>query len=296
MPGYKNIAVAGATGNLGPTIVQELVAADFNVTVLSQSGKSDNLPSGVKVIKIDYSSHDSLVEALKDQEAFVSLIPDFDSQPKLIDAAIAAGVKRFLPSEFGSDTLDEKVRTLPVFKGKLDTQAYLKSKESEISWSIIVNGLFLDWGIQIGFWANVKTGPTTIFDNGDAKHSSTTLSDIGKAVAGVLNKPEETKNRVLYVQSAAVSQNQILAIAQKKNPGFKPEIVNVKTEDVLESCLATFGKGPGPGFVDALQGLIAVAIFSESYSNLWSEKNDNELLGIKGLSEEEFEDVVARYV
>lgn len=298
MPAYKNIALAGANGNLGPAIVQALIDANFNLTILSTSGKAPpNLPSSVKVLKVDYTSHSDLVQALQGQEALVSALPNHSMQPALIDAAIEAGVQHFIPSEFGSDTQHPKVQSLPVFQGKLDTQEHLKSKSKEISWTTIVNGLFLDWGIQVGFWANVKGGLTTIYDDGDAKHSTTLLSDIGKAVVAVLNKPEETQNRVLYIQSAAVSQNQILGIAKKKNPELKVEVQQVKTEEILKGSLEKFSKGPaGSEFVEGIMGLITVSIFNEEYSNNWSAKNDNELLGIKELSEEELEEVVGRYV
>lgn len=297
MPAYKNIAVAGANGNLGPSIVQALVNGNFNVTILSQSGSSNGLPSSVHIVKVDYTSPESLTTALHGIEAVVSLIPDFGAQPALIDAAIAAGVQRFIPSEFGSNTLHEKPRSLPVFGGKLATQEYLRSKEKEISWTIIINGLFFDWGIQVGFWVNVIGGTTTIFDNGDAKHSTTLLADVGKAVAAVLAKPEDTKNRVLYIQSTAISQNKTLAIAQKKNPALKVETQKADTEEVLKGALENFGKGPAaPEFHDGIMGQLTVSIFNQKYANDWSAKNDNELLGIKELSEEEIEEVVGRYV
>lgn len=62
-------------------------------------------------------------------------------QNKLVDAAIAAGVKRFVPSEFGSDVPNKRTReVVPIFEGKHAAVEYLKSKESEISWTAVVNG------------------------------------------------------------------------------------------------------------------------------------------------------------
>jgi len=67
-------------------------------------------------------------------------------QKKLIDAAITAGVKRFVPSEFGSDTRNEKAMgILPqYFKGKRGTVEYLKEREGEIAWSAFVSGVNFD--------------------------------------------------------------------------------------------------------------------------------------------------------
>jgi uncharacterized protein YbjT (DUF2867 family) len=290
---YKKVAIAGATGNLGPSIVNELVNQGFEVTVLSSSGNTSSLPSAVKVIKVDYSSQDSLISALRGHEAFISAIPKHQEQPALIDAAIAAGVQRFIPSEFGSNTIgNDKVRALPVFAGKLTTQEYLRAKQDKISHTFLINGLFLDWGLSIGWLANLK-GKTDINDNGDSVHSFTLLADIAKAVAGILKHPEETENRGVYVQSAALSQNQVLKIAQKVKPEFKAETEQVDLAEVEKNAYAELKKENGD-IGSAMRGFIEVSIFKEGYGNLWDEKNDNELLGIKGLSSSELEDLVKK--
>lgn len=290
---YQKIAIAGSTGNLGPSVVQELVNAGFTITALSQSGKTSHLPSSVQTIKVDYSSQDSLVQSLKGQDAVVSLIPKHEEQPALIDAAIAAGVKFFVPSEFGSDIAGSpQVAALPVFAGKKKTQEYLKAKEDKISYAIVVNGLFLDWGLMVGFWANVKGGPTQIYDGGNDKHSSTTLADVGKTVAAILKKPEAFKNRAVYVQSAAVSQNQLLEIALKKNPELKVERVEVSSKEVEKDAYEKLGKGD----FSSMLSFVAVSIFNSEYGNNWSDKTDNELLGIKEKTPEELEALVAQYM
>ncbi|KAI5210222.1 NAD(P)-binding protein [Aureobasidium subglaciale] len=292
---FTKVAIAGATGNLGPHIVRELVNQGFEVTVLSASGNTSSLPSEVKTIKVDFSSRDSVVSALRGQEAFVSAIPKHEEQPALIDAAIAAGVQRFIPSEFGSNIVgNEKVAALPVFGGKVKTQEYLRAKQDQISYTLITNGLFVDWFFGLGLGANLK-GKTQIFDNGDSRHSFTLLSDIGKAVAGVLKHPEETKNRGVYVQTIALSQNQALKIAQKAKPDFKPETENVDLGELEKNAYAELSK-EGGNVGGAMFDFIKVSIFRDGYGNLWDEKNDNELLGIKGLSESELEAWIAKNV
>jgi putative NADH-flavin reductase len=290
---FKKVAIAGATGNLGPFIVNELVNQGFEVTVLSSSGNTSTLSSAVKVVKVDYSSQDSVVSALRGQQAFISAIPKHDQQPALIDAAIAAGVQRFIPSEFGSNTVDnDKVRALPMFAGKVRTQEYLRSKQGQISHTFLITGLFLDWGLSFGWLANLK-GETEINDDGNSIHSFTLLEDIGKAVAGILKHPEETKNRGLYVQSAALSQNQVLKIAQKIKPEFKAETVPVDLAELEKNAYAELAKENGD-IRSAMLGFIKNSNFREGYGNLWDGKNDNELLGVKGLSSSKLEELVAK--
>ncbi|KAB8205377.1 hypothetical protein BDV34DRAFT_225532 [Aspergillus parasiticus] len=49
------VALAGATGNLGPAILEQLVAANFEVTVLTRiNGITHKLPAFVHVASVDY--------------------------------------------------------------------------------------------------------------------------------------------------------------------------------------------------------------------------------------------------
>ena len=107
------------------------------------------LSDGVKVFRTDYTPA-SLKTALTGQDAVISVLGGGslgDPQFALIDAAVAAGVKRFVPSEYGSDTTDEKVVAfVPFFKGKQAVTAHLRKKESEgLQWTGVITGPFFDW-------------------------------------------------------------------------------------------------------------------------------------------------------
>ncbi|KAK4496884.1 hypothetical protein PRZ48_011333 [Zasmidium cellare] len=298
MSSYKKVAIAGATGNLGPSLVNALLDAGFEVTVLTRVGgsKPPSLPQGVsKVIPIDYTSVSSLTSALQGQDVFVSNIPNHGDQKPLIDAAIAADVKRFLPSEFGMDVMrDVKTAALPAFKdGKKVIQEYLKEKGDKITWTCVVTGLFLDWCLDVGFSVDLK-GTTRVIDDGNKKASTTLLSDIGKAVVGVLQHPEETKNRAVYVQSASLSQNDLLEIAKKVKPGFSPKIQQTSTAQFEYDAYAKLKKGEDVD--NAMMDFVFESVFGEGFASDWSGETDNALLGIKELSEPELEEVVKRYV
>jgi uncharacterized protein YbjT (DUF2867 family) len=149
MTAVKNVALIGASGNLGPSILNAFLAnGSFNITVISRQESTATFPSSAKVVKIDYS-HESLVTAFKGQDAVVSIAGAgqlFDQQ-KYIDAAITAGVKRFIPSEFGNDLSNPKaVELVPLFKPKAQVTEYLHGKESNsFSWTAISTGPFFDW-------------------------------------------------------------------------------------------------------------------------------------------------------
>lgn len=71
-------------------------------------------------------------------------------EEKLIDAAVDAGVKRFLPSEYGVDNTNPAARKLcPVFDSKGAIIEYLKAKEDTgLTWTAVPTGLWLDWYVN----------------------------------------------------------------------------------------------------------------------------------------------------
>ena len=98
--------------------------------------------------KTDFTEED-LVPKLKGQDAIVSAVgpTGFAQQKVIIDAAIRAGVKRYLPSELSGNTLSDSVRELvPIFQAKKDVLDYLRTKESEgLSWTGLATGFLFDW-------------------------------------------------------------------------------------------------------------------------------------------------------
>lgn len=145
----KNVAIIGASGNLGPSILNALLAeGSFTVTVLSRLKSKATFPDSVRVIKTDFSDA-SLIKDFAGQDAVISTVGSeaVASQTRYIDAAIAAGVKRFIPSEFGSDGSDPKALEIaPIFAPKLKVLRYLEEKASEtFSYTAVITGPFFDW-------------------------------------------------------------------------------------------------------------------------------------------------------
>ena len=98
-----------AGGNLGKHFVQSLLASTepkFEITVLARPSSSYTAPTQeVKVIQQDLSDHEALVGSLRGKEALVLMqgkCPEFESLSKgAIEAAIVAGVKVVIPSDYG---------------------------------------------------------------------------------------------------------------------------------------------------------------------------------------------------
>ena len=286
-----------ATGNLGPAILDALLSASFQVTVLTRTSSKHDFPSSVTVKAVDYDSLESLTSAIKGQDAVVSTLgaAGIKQQLLLVESAAKAGVKRFIPSEFGSNTLNEKAGALPVFQPKVQVQNALKehANSSGMSYTLVCTGPFLDWGLMVGFLMNVKTKSIKLYDGGDRLFSTSTLPSIGKAVAGVLNKLDATKNRAVYVQDTAITLKELLAKGKKAAgpEGWTEEVV--ATDDVLAKAWEELKKeNPNPEVF--VYNFIFAAIFGEGYGSHF-QKLDNELLGIQELSDDEIQAVVNKY-
>jgi hypothetical protein len=143
-----------ATGNLGPVVIQSLLSTGFNVSILTRDA-SKSSTFGSKAIQTDYSEA-SLLEVLKGQDAVVSTIGALGTltQMKLIDAAIAAGVKRYIPSDFAPNTpeLGAMEKVLPELymrlKPKTTVIEHLKEQAEahpEFSWTALGSGPLFDW-------------------------------------------------------------------------------------------------------------------------------------------------------
>jgi len=282
MSSFKNVIIIGAGGNLGPTILNTfLKESSFNTTVLSREGSSSTFPSGVKVIRANYDSVESLTEAFKGQDVVISLVAGavLGDQNKLIDASIAAGVQRFLPSEFGSDTTDARlIAAVPITAAKASTVDYLKSKESELSWSSVVTGPFFDWGVAVGFLGfNVANKTANIYDDGKARFSATNLYTVALAVIRALEKPDLSKNQYVYVSGLDTTQNEIL-VAAEKITGEKWTVTHGTAKELAASGNAKIAKGDYSGILNLLQAVTFGA--EEELGYLKTAKEWNEKLGL----------------
>lgn len=101
------IVIAGGTSpTLGRSIVTAIAhTVNTPVILTRQSLDAPASKYGAEVRQVDYTDHSTLVDALKDVHTVISVLkipgPEWATyQINLLNAAKAAGVKRFAPSEF----------------------------------------------------------------------------------------------------------------------------------------------------------------------------------------------------
>jgi uncharacterized protein YbjT (DUF2867 family) len=282
MAAFKNITVVGGAGNLGATVLQKLVdSAKFNIQVIRRLDSTTEYPAGTKVVHVDFSSVDALAAVLSGQDAVVSILgaAALHLQHGLIDASIRAGVKRFIPSEFGSNLANPKNRALLPFLEKAKVEDYLtaKSQSSPLTYTFIYNGGFLDWGIENNFLLDVSNHQPVIFNGGDQVFSTTSLDTVANGVVGVLSHPDETKNRAVLLSDLEISQNELLSIAKKVAPSKPWEPKHI----TLDAAIAEADKRLAQGVVDyhTVAPYLYRSIFDPEHGGHF-ENTDNEVLGV----------------
>ncbi|KAL4759382.1 aromatic alcohol reductase [Aspergillus foveolatus] len=292
----KNITLVGASGSVGQILLTALLkASDFNITVLARSSSTASFPASVTVRKSDFSLAD-LRGALTGQDAVISAVgaTAFAEQKKLIDAAVAAGVSRFIPSEFSAESQNDTVLALlPLFGQKKEVIDYLKTKERHLSWTgIACSGLF-DWGIANDFLGyDIGSRTATIWDDGNKKFTFTNQAQLGRALVSALRSPGATANRYLYIASVETSQNEILAALERATESSWM-VQRTTTNAEVNDATAKLQEGDFSGALTLVRATV--------YGNIPGLKSnyakDRDLAnGLLGLEEESVEGTIQRVV
>jgi nucleoside-diphosphate-sugar epimerase len=285
----QKVTLVGANGKLGPAILHALLSAGtFTVTVLSRTSSKSTYPPSVHVARVsDDLPDDELVQALRGQDAIVVVFAgsNSDLQIRLADAAARAGVQRFIPADFGScDSRSARALELvPLYRAKQKVRQHLEQlasggsqSSSHLSWTSLVCGHFFDYGLKSGLLLfDIEARKVRILDGGEIKWSATTIETIATAVVRVLQKEDETKNRMLYIQSFCVTQNEVLKSLERVT-GQSWQVENVDSEDYIREARVRLDQRDPKAQEDLVSALGIV-------DANWEGKDDfaNSLLGLK---------------
>ncbi|KAK5694963.1 hypothetical protein LTR17_024735 [Elasticomyces elasticus] len=258
----RSVTLVGAGGNIGTAILGAIENDPLlTVTILSRQNSRSTFASHIKVIEIhpDYPFQE-LVEAFRGQNAVVSAIASSGAgvQKRMITAAVEAGVKRFIPAEFGGSPTHPRARELlPMFGVQDEIIALLRSHQSTgISWSALAPGPFFDWGLRNGLLAfDLAAQKAVIYDSGLSCWSATTITTIGRAVVGILKNPEKTANRHVVVQSFSTTQMHVVSELERYT-GKKWDLQQVRSEDVIKQAQEQISKGDYSAVVKLIQATI----------------------------------------
>ncbi|KAL7922898.1 hypothetical protein ACQKWADRAFT_326525 [Trichoderma austrokoningii] len=295
MASFKHIALLGK-GMLGSAILPQLLEQGFEVTLFTRSKASiKDLPSGVHVVEVDYTSLSGLAEAFKGKDVVICTITStaISEQRIIIDAAIQASVKRFIPADFGALSTDPGAKDLPIHIPTGQIRQYLKEKaeNGQIEYNAFASGLFMELIFAFPFFFDYANRKVELVDGGKNPFSVTTVATVGKAVANMLKNSEGTKNRIFAIHDMTVTQAQLVRLV-KKHSSPEPEWTETNLDSAVElqKSLDSFARD---GFnMENAPMMLRAALLGGKYASAY--KNvDNERFGLRLWTEKELDAFVA---
>ncbi|KAL3464537.1 NAD(P)-binding protein [Aspergillus heterothallicus] len=293
MTTFQKVALLGR-GTLGSIILDELLNAQFNVTVLTRSGSISTttpLPAAVAVKQVDYSSFESLKSALQGHDVVIStLTPSaIPLQKPIIDASIAVGVRRFVPADYGAICSDPsgEAQKLPCHAAAVEIQNYLRERESKIEHTIFAVGAFLERIFTMPVVVDFAHRAARLYDGGVHAFSASRTSTVAKAVVGAILVPDETRNRVVRVHDTVLTQLKVYDLARKWTAGEEWSETSLSAAEELDRTFQSLQKNFDPALFPPM---FLAAFLSGRYGAAYrAEELDNKLLGLELMSDEEVE-------
>lgn len=245
---------------------------------------------------VDYDDEATIITALKGQQfLIITMAPTAprDTHSKIVQAAAKAGVPYIMPNGYGPDIDNVKLcqDTLlgPVAKANRD-----EIERLGMQWITVCCGFWYDYSLAGGearFGFDFDRRSLTIYDDGNTKISTSTLAQVGRAVAKVLSLkelPEDENdssltlstflNKGVYIKSFVVSQNDMFESVKRVTGTTDAEwtITHENTKKRYEDGMAQVKVGNMAGFGKLLY---ARTFYPDESSDL-SEKAQNDRLGL----------------
>ncbi len=215
----QKVVLAGAGGDLGDRIAKALVERGADVHAIVRSGtsaakRSMLSPLGLTVVTVDYNDAASLTQACKGAGCVVSVLNGLepviiDAQGQLLDAAVAAGVPRFIPSDYSLDF----TKTRPGDNRNMDLRRTFMQRvdSTPIRATSVLNGAFAD--LLTGGAPIILRGPKKVlyWGSADQAFDVTTKDDVARYTATVAL--DEAAPRFLRIAGDVVTPRLLAATA-----------------------------------------------------------------------------------
>ncbi|KAI9040744.1 aromatic alcohol reductase [Aspergillus affinis] len=306
--GFRNViervAIVGAGGTVGSHLAAALLkTGKHTVTAISRKDSSNKLPAGVQVAAVNYDDESTIVAALEHQQFLIitmSPTASRDTHSKLVQAAAKAGVPYVMPNEYAGDIENVKLGE-DILLGPTAIANREEIEKLGMQWVTVCCGFWYDYSLAGGearFGFDFDKRSLTIYDDGNTKNTTSTLSQVGRAVAKALSLkelPEDENdksltlstflNKGVYIKSFVVSQNEIFESVKRVTGTTDADwtITHEATKQRYEDGLALVKGGNMAGF--------AKLLFARAfYPDEPSEFSAKALNGILGLPEENLDE------
>lgn len=208
------IAIIGATGFVGSTILNELASRNNELTAIARNPKEETNPS-IKWIKADANNTDELAKAIAGNDVVISaynagwtnpnIYTDFIEGSKAIQEAVKqSGVKRFIviggagslflaPNLQAVDTPDFPKEIYPGASAARDYLNMIK-EEKELDWAFFSPAFEMHQGITIGRTGKYRLGlENPVLD--ENQRSILSVEDLAVVIADEVENPKHHQVR-----------------------------------------------------------------------------------------------------
>jgi NADH dehydrogenase len=220
------ILVVGATGYLGGEICRRLRERDLDVRALVRS-TSDQLKvdqlrrAGADIVEGDLRDDASLERACEGVEHVVSTATtivsrqegdsfgatDRDGQVRLVEAAEAAGARRFVFVSFGELPIE-----FPLQDAKRAVEERLRN--GGLAWTILRPGLFMEVWLSPMMGFDLAAGTARILGDGDARTNWVAVPDVAAVAVATLTEDRAART-VVEVAADYASGNDIVRLVRE---------------------------------------------------------------------------------
>ncbi|CEJ82525.1 hypothetical protein VHEMI02584 [[Torrubiella] hemipterigena] len=299
--GFSNtitkVAIVGATGTIGAHITAALLqTGKHSITALTRNTANTNLPAGVTLAVIDYSSPDTITAALANHTLLIiTLAPNAPptTHSILVRAAAAAGIRYIIPNSYGGDITNTSMGS-DTLLGPVAAAQRAEIEELGMHWIAVCCGFWYDYSLAGGearFGFDFDKRAVTLYDEGDMAIPTSTLAQIGRAVAAVLSLKEMPDDEAdssltlasfvdkgLYLKSFVVSQKDMLESVKRVTGTTDADwtVTKESSKKRYEEGMAMVKKGNMAGFGKLLY---ARGFYPDTYHNLL-DKTQNDILGL----------------
>ncbi len=232
------ILVAGATGHLGGLIISALLERGAHVRALVRTGteaaKVAQLEQqGVQVVTVDMTDVAQLTNACEGVSCVVSALQGLrdvivDTQSALLEAAVAAGVPHFIPSDYASDF----TKLAPGQNRNFDLRREFHSilDKAPIAATSILNGAFAELLAYNIPFLNTKNKTVGYWEDADWRVDFTTMENTATFTAAAAM--DDKAPRILRIAGFQVSAREMATLASEvKHEEY--QLINMGTQASL---------------------------------------------------------------
>ena len=219
------ILVVGATGHLGRELITACRQQGHEPHALVRKTTRGD-PAKMKPLQAagailhdgDLADQGSLLRACRAADIVISSVGGLQvgDQRPLLEAVKEAGVKRFVPSDFGLDPAAAGPGSCVLFDAKAAVQASIKA--SRIPYTFIhSNAFFTYWAFSLGdltrLGGTLPPEEVNVYGDGNVMGALTSLPDIAKVTVRAVMDPR-MENKEIAITANKITQNLLIALWQ----------------------------------------------------------------------------------